>query len=72
MLSTAALAGGLLRVDAFAVADVGLSTLAVVPAVAGMLAGQAIRERTSAKAFHTAFFAGLLALGAYLSLRTIV
>jgi hypothetical protein len=48
MLSTAALAVGLLRVDAFAVVDVGLSTLAV------------------------AFFAGLLALGAYLSLRTIV
>ena len=46
-------------------------TLAVVPAVAGMLAGQAIRERISAKAFHTAFFAGLLGLGAYLSLRTI-
>lgn len=37
-----------------------------------MFAGQAIRARSSAEAFLTVFFVGLLALGSYLLARAIV
>ena len=71
-VSTVALAAGLLRVDAFQLAAAGISVLALIPALAGMLAGQWVRERISAKTFSTVFFTGLLALGAYLGIRAIV
>ena len=58
-------------VDAFHPAYAGISLLALIPALAGMFAGQAIRARSSVEAFHTVFFVGLLALGAYLLIRAI-
>ncbi len=45
------------------------SLLALLPALGGMLLGQALRSRISAAAFRRWFFGGLLALGAYLLLK---
>ncbi|MCW5773582.1 MAG: sulfite exporter TauE/SafE family protein [Rhodospirillaceae bacterium] len=42
------------------------SALAVLPALAGMVAGQAIRRRLSERLFRRVFFAALLALGGYI------
>ncbi len=70
-VATLALAGGLLRDDAFQAASAWMSLLALVPALGGMLLGQAVRRRISAAAFRTVFFAGLLLLGMYLALRQI-
>ena len=47
------------------------SLLALVPALAGMGAGQFIRSRISPATFKACFFAGLLALGAYLCWRSL-
>lgn len=71
-VSTVALAIGLLRVSAFHPAYAGISLLALIPALAGMFAGQAIRARISAETFRTVFFAGLLALGSYLLIRVLI
>lgn len=71
-VSTVALAAGLLRVDAFQPTYAGISLLALVPALAGMFAGQWIREMISAETFRTVFFVGLLALGGYLLVRALV
>jgi uncharacterized membrane protein YfcA len=52
--------------------DVGLagpSAAGVAVALAGMRLGQAVRARLSAATFRLWFFAGLLALGAYLAAR---
>jgi uncharacterized protein len=70
-VSTLALGIGLLRLDAFQVASVGLSALWLVPALGGMFLGQAIRGRIGAPTFRTVFFAGLLLLGIYLAFREI-
>ena len=43
----------------------------LVPALAGMALGQAIRLRIEAGTFRKVFFAGLLALGAWLALRPV-
>jgi uncharacterized membrane protein YfcA len=65
-ISTIALAAGLMRQDAFNLADAGLSVLAVAPALVGMFAGQRIRNRVSPRVFRIFFFCGLIALGAHL------
>lgn len=55
--------------------DVGLawpSLAGVAVALAGMRLGQAVRARLSPAAFRLWFFAGLLALGAYLAARVLV
>ena len=70
-VATLALAGGLLRDDAFQAASAWMSLLALVPALGGMFLGQAVRRRISAATFRTVFFAGLLLLGMYLALRQI-
>ena len=44
----------------------------LLPALAGMWFGQAIRQRISAATFKLCFFAGLLALGGYLVARTML
>ena len=67
-----ALAAGLWRHGMFQSAIVGVSTLALVPALLGMLVGQWIRQRISAAMFRTCFFVGLLLLGAHLVLRTLL
>jgi len=67
-VSTVALAVGLLRVDAWQMDTVWISLLALVPALAGMQAGQWLRSRIPAATFRKVFFAGLLLLGATLAL----
>jgi len=69
-VSTLALAAGLLR-NSIPSVSAGLSLLSLVPALAGMALGQAIRLRIEAGTFRKVFFAGLLALGAWLVLRPI-
>jgi len=44
-----------------------VSTLALLPAMAGMVIGQRIRSRLSEQSFRKIFFLALLALGAYLA-----
>lgn len=65
-LSTLALAlalGG----NGLLTAELGrLSALAVLPALAGMVIGQALRDRLSEAAFRRTFFIGLLAMGGYI------
>ena len=46
-----------------------LSTMALLPAMAGMVMGQRIRKRFSEQLFRKIFFLSLLALGAYLASR---
>jgi uncharacterized membrane protein YfcA len=67
-VSTAALAIGLFRTGALAspTAQLTGSVAALAPALAGMFAGQALRQTMSVETFRTVFFAGLLALGVYL------
>jgi uncharacterized membrane protein YfcA len=67
-VSTAALAIGLFRTGALASPTEQLagSILALVPALAGMFIGQALRQKMSVETFRKVFFVGLLALGAYL------
>ena len=47
-----------------------VSAVALVPAAAGMMAGQKVRRRFAAETFRRVFFVGLLVLGGYLALRT--
>lgn len=70
-VSTAALALGLFKAGAFASPTMQLagSVLALAPALAGMFAGQALRQAMSVETFRTVFFAGLLMLGGYLVLE---
>ena len=68
-VSTLALALGLLRVDAWQMGSIWMSLLALAPALGGMWLGQVLRGRISAATFRRVFFAGLLLLGLYLTLR---
>jgi hypothetical protein len=63
------LAGGLLAHGAFRVDQLGLSTLALVPALVGMWLGQIVRRRISAKRFRQFFLSFLLLLGLELASR---
>lgn len=67
-VSTLALAGSLLNGGALAAEVAGVSALAVLPALAGMWAGQRLRGRIAPRTFRLCFFWGLLALGAHLAL----
>lgn len=69
LVSTLALSVGLVGAGALDLTVAWHSALALLPALAGMAAGTAIRNRISAKTFRFCFFAGLLALGSYLVLR---
>lgn len=70
-VSTAALAIGLFRTGALAspTAQLTGSILALLPALAGMFIGQALRRKMSVETFRTVFFVGLLMLGVYLVLE---
>lgn len=70
-VSTVALALGLLRTDAWQAGSLWVSLGALVPALAGMQAGQWLRQRLSPVLFRRVFFCGLLLLGLYLALRGI-
>ena len=65
--STIALGLQLRMTGALQAVDLGVSVLALVPALAGMLGGQAARKVMSERAFRRCFFVGLIALGAYMA-----
>jgi hypothetical protein len=48
---------------------VGASALALVPVLAAMLAGQAVRGRIPEQTFRRVFFVGMLVLGLWLAIR---
>lgn len=48
-----------------------LSAAAVVPALVGMVAGQAVRQRLSEAMFRSVFFAVLLVIGVYIMIRAL-
>lgn len=50
----------------------GLSTLALVPALIGMQLGQRLRHRLSEASFRRLFFASLLVMGGYIVLRSLL
>lgn len=68
-VSTVALAGGLLAQDAFRLDQLGLSVLAVIPALAGMWLGSIVRQKISPKTFRRFFLLFLVVLGLELMLR---
>lgn len=68
-VSTVALAGALAWHGVFRVDNLALSTLAIVPALAGMWAGQVVRNRVSSATFRRWFLVCLLLLGAEMVAR---
>lgn len=68
-VSTVALAGGLLAHGAFRIDQIGLSLLAVLPALVGMWLGSMVRQKISPKAFRRCFLIFLVVLGLELALR---
>lgn len=68
-VSTLALAIGLGTRGAVAVDTIALSVAAVLPALAGMWAGQRLRARISPSAFRRFFLIALLLLGLEMALR---
>lgn len=68
-MSTVALAAALGVHGAVAVDMVGLSLIALVPALGGMWVGQKLRSRISPAAFRRMFLLFLLVLGAEMTLR---
>jgi len=68
-VSTVALAGGLLVHGAFRLDQIGLSLLAVLPALAGMWLGSIVRQKISPKTFRRCFLLFLIVLGLELALR---
>lgn len=68
-VSTVAIAGALWGEGAFNVSQIGISLLALAPALGGMFVGTWVRSRIAAETFRRVFFLGLLLLGAHLSLR---
>lgn len=71
-VSTIALALGLAQGGAFEPTVAWASLLALAPALAGMAAGQWLRQRISQAAFRLCFFIGLLGLGLHLALRPLL
>ena len=70
-VSTVALAAGLAWRGAFQPGNLAASALALLPALAGMWAGQAIRDRISPPAFRRWFLVALLLLGAEMLARSL-
>jgi uncharacterized membrane protein YfcA len=68
-VSTVALAAGLLAHGAFQLDRLAASSIAVVPALAGMWAGQKLRARISPRRFRQVFLCFLLLLGIELASR---
>ncbi len=69
-VSTSALAGGLFVHGALAMDQLGLSLLALVPALAGMWLGARIRHRISPQSFRRCFLLLLMLLGLEQMLRS--
>ncbi len=70
-VSTLALAANLAQAGHVGLQGAGASLLMLLPAVAGMVAGQWIRARIRPATFRICFFAGLLVLGGHLVLRAV-
>jgi len=68
-VSTVALGVALTTQGAFTTGMIGNSTLALVPAFAGMALGQSIRSRLDPVAFRKWFFLSLLLIGIYMAGR---
>jgi len=68
-VSTVALAAGLARDGIFHGHAMGVSLLALAPALGGMFFGQWVRGRVSAPVFRRCFFVGLAMLGAELVIQ---
>ncbi|MBN8953144.1 MULTISPECIES: sulfite exporter TauE/SafE family protein [unclassified Rhizobium] len=68
-ISTVALAGALAWQGAFRIDNLALSVLAIVPALAGMWAGQIVRNRVSPATFRRWFLICLLVLGAEMIIK---
>lgn len=71
-ISTVALAAGLAWRGAFQLDNLAMSGLAIVPALAGMWAGQLVRRRVSPATFRLWFLICLLLLGAEMLARPFV
>lgn len=67
--STLALGAGLALHDGLKLEQIGLSVLAIIPAMIGMFVGQSIRARISAKRFKQIFLFFLVMLGLELASR---
>ncbi|WP_312602328.1 MULTISPECIES: sulfite exporter TauE/SafE family protein [Pseudomonas] len=68
-VSTLTLGAGLSWQGALVIDDVKTSLLMLLPALAGLLAGQKLRTRLSETLFRRLFFIGLLLLGIFLFVR---
>jgi len=68
-VSTVALAAGLFAHGAFRLDQLGLSLLAVAPALLGMWLGRVVRQKISPQAFRRCFLLFLVVLGLELTLR---
>ena len=71
-VATLALAGSLVPSAVLGADTLGLSVLAIAPALAGMAAGQWIRHRIEPNVFRWCFFTALLLLGLHLSTKALV
>ncbi len=71
-VSTIALATGLASHGAWRLDNLALSSLAIVPSLAGMRAGQVVRNRVSPATFRRWFLIALIALGAEMTLRPLL
>ncbi|WP_414439475.1 sulfite exporter TauE/SafE family protein [Burkholderia sp. 22PA0106] len=65
--STIVLAAQLAATSSLQALDIGLSALALAPALLGMAAGQGLRNVVGERTFRRVFFAGLVALGVYMA-----
>ena len=72
MVCTGSLSIGLAWSGHLHLESLGVSVLAIVPAVAGMSVGAQIRRRIQAEVYRKWFLAGLLALGAYDAARAVM
>ena len=70
-VSTVALAAGLMLNGQYSAAALSGSALMLLPALAGMQAGQWLRQRLSPLRFRLCFMGGLALLGAWMVLRAL-
>jgi len=71
-VSTVALGLALFTHGAYSTGMLGHTLLALIPALAGMFLGQAIRTRLQPETFRLWFFTGLLLVGLYMAVRALV
>ncbi|MGD9476995.1 sulfite exporter TauE/SafE family protein [Shinella sp. G-2] len=68
-VSTVALAAGIGAQGAFQIERLAISVIAVIPALAGMWAGQVVRDRISPSTFRRGFLLFLFLLGVEMAIR---